>query len=178
MIAFDKPDLLTVIEREGIVELKRRGHDFWAPCPFHQEKTPSFKVSVDRQRWYCFGCGQRGDAVDFVMKLHGLSFKDACKFLNIIPGKPAPIDPIFQRKKKIQRKYESLITSVYDFLCEQSRNLYQLRLKIKKNPAITDAGAILFAELMATLARIDHKLDILIDGDFEDQVKILEEISQ
>ena len=47
-----KPDIKTIIENEGI-ELKRRGRDYWANCPFHTDKTPSFKINLERQTWYC-----------------------------------------------------------------------------------------------------------------------------
>lgn len=60
------------------VELKRKGKTMTGLCPFHSEKTPSFKVSTERQRFKCFGCGAHGDVIDFYQKLLGLSLMDAC----------------------------------------------------------------------------------------------------
>lgn len=58
---------------ERYTELKQRGRDFWGCCPFHEEKTPSFKVDPKKQTWHCFGCGEGGDALDFIMKAEGLN---------------------------------------------------------------------------------------------------------
>ena len=49
------------------VPLKKKGQDYWACCPFHGEKTPSFKVSPTKQFYYCFGCQKSGNAVGFLM---------------------------------------------------------------------------------------------------------------
>jgi DNA primase len=61
--------------------LKRKGHDFWACCPFHKEKTPSFSVSPAKQIWYCFGCHAGGNIINFVMKYENLEFLDAVRRL-------------------------------------------------------------------------------------------------
>ena len=63
------------------VALKRRGKDYVGLCPFHQEKTPSFKVDPGRQYFYCFGCKAGGGAIDFVMKRDRVDFLDALRLL-------------------------------------------------------------------------------------------------
>lgn len=50
-------------------------------CPFHNENTPSLKLYPESQSWYCFGCGEGGSIIDFVMKLYDLDFKAACQRL-------------------------------------------------------------------------------------------------
>ena len=64
------------------VNLKRHGRNMVGLCPFHGEKTPSFNIYTENGSFYCFGCGAGGSAIDFVMRLFGLSFAQACLKLN------------------------------------------------------------------------------------------------
>ena len=59
-------------------------------CPFHNEKTPSFSVNTLHHRYYCFGCGAKGDVLNFVMELESLSFYEALKLLADSHGIPMP----------------------------------------------------------------------------------------
>ncbi|HEX6488548.1 MAG TPA: DNA primase [Candidatus Dormibacteraeota bacterium] len=63
------------------VRLSKRGRDLWGLCPFHDEKTPSFKVNQQMQSWYCFGCQEGGDVFDFIEKLEKVEFRDALRIL-------------------------------------------------------------------------------------------------
>ena len=74
---------IDIVELIGsYMQLKKAGRNFKGNCPFHQEKTPSFVVSPDRQLWRCFGsCGIGGDAIAFYMKYENLSFLEALKDL-------------------------------------------------------------------------------------------------
>ncbi|AKR40903.1 DNA primase [Chlamydia trachomatis] len=63
------------------VHLKRSGADYKACCPFHDEKTPSFIVYPTRGHYHCYGCGEHGDAINFLMKQQGYSFSEAVLFL-------------------------------------------------------------------------------------------------
>ncbi|HOX15840.1 MAG TPA: CHC2 zinc finger domain-containing protein [Smithellaceae bacterium] len=171
-----QPDVMAVMEREGVV-LHKAGKTYRGKCPMHGGKTSgSLTVYPDSQSWYCWGCGEGGDAIDFIKKLHGLSFKDAISYLGIRPGRPVPVDPAIQRRREIQRNYEKAIKEVYDGLCDRARHLHQVCLQVKKNPGgLTPIGAVLFAGQMGELAEVDHKLDILLTGTFEDQKNILAE---
>src|SRR5436309_9368307 len=66
---------------EYVNPLARAGRNMKGRCPFHQERTPSFIVSAERQTYHCFGCGEGGDAFKFVMKMENLGFTDAVEKL-------------------------------------------------------------------------------------------------
>ncbi len=72
-------DIVEVVS--DFVSLKKRGANYIACCPFHNEKSPSFNVNQVRGIFKCFGCGKAGDSVGFVMELEGLSFPEAIKYL-------------------------------------------------------------------------------------------------
>ncbi len=72
-------DIINVISE--FVELKQAGKNYKGLCPFHQEKTPSFTVNPERQFFYCFGCGEGGDALNFLMKIDNITFQEALKIL-------------------------------------------------------------------------------------------------
>ena len=68
------------------VKLIRRGREFTGLCPFHNEKTPSFTVSEAKGFYYCFGCGAKGSAIDFVMQTEGVAFPEAVERLGLRVG--------------------------------------------------------------------------------------------
>jgi DNA primase len=74
-----RADIVEIIERR--VPLKKAGREFQARCPFHDEKTPSFTVSPQKQFYHCFGCGAHGSAIGFLMNYEGLEFVDAVEEL-------------------------------------------------------------------------------------------------
>lgn len=75
-----KGDVVAVIGK--YLDLKKQGRDYFACCPFHSEKSPSFTVSASKNFYQCFGCGSHGDAVDFVMAYEGIGFREAVASIN------------------------------------------------------------------------------------------------
>ena len=63
------------------VQLRQKGRRFWGLCPFHNEKTASFSVDSESQLYYCFGCHQGGNVIDFVMSMEHMEFLEAVKYL-------------------------------------------------------------------------------------------------
>ena len=74
------------------VRLTKKGNSYWGCCPFHSEKTPSFHVVPDRQMYKCFGCGKGGGAINYVMELENLSFREAVEVLAKRAGMEMPED--------------------------------------------------------------------------------------
>lgn len=72
-------DIVDVIS--GDIKLKNSGRNYFGLCPFHHEKTPSFSVSQDKQIYKCFGCGEAGNVVTYVMKTKNVAFPEAIKIL-------------------------------------------------------------------------------------------------
>lgn len=71
-----------IVEVVGdFVSLKKKGQNMWAPCPFHNEKSPSFSVSPAKGIYKCFGCGKAGNSVQFIMDVEGTSYVEALKYL-------------------------------------------------------------------------------------------------
>lgn len=116
-------DIVDVIS--SYVRLKKRGKNFVGLCPFHQEKTPSFSVSPDKQMYYCFGCGNGGNVITFVSQLEKVSFIEAVRTLAersgiSLPSESAPSDAEATESEKLYevcRKagiffYENLTTTV------------------------------------------------------------------
>ena len=71
----ERIDIVQLIEK--YVKLKQTGKNFSGLCPFHKEKTPSFIVSPDIQRYKCFGCGRSGDIFNFVQDIENIDFVEA-----------------------------------------------------------------------------------------------------
>ena len=72
-------DIVDVIS--GYVRLQKKGSSYFGLCPFHNEKSPSFSVSRQKQMYYCFGCGAGGNVFTFLMEYENFSFMEAVKFL-------------------------------------------------------------------------------------------------
>ena len=83
-----RADIVDIIERR--ISLKKSGRNYSACCPFHNEKTPSFSVSPDKQFYYCFGCGVSGNALTFIMEYEGQEFVAAIEDLAQTMGMEIP----------------------------------------------------------------------------------------
>ncbi len=75
----EENDIVDIISEK--VKLKRTGRNYMGLCPFHHEKTPSFSVSQDKQIYKCFGCGEAGNVITFIMKINNITFPEAVKTL-------------------------------------------------------------------------------------------------
>ncbi len=99
-------DVVDVVDSR--VKLKKTGKNYSACCPFHNENTPSFTVSPDKQFYYCFGCGASGTALRFVMEFDGLSFPDAVEKLADQMSMAVPREAASQREVQQEQEHQSL----------------------------------------------------------------------
>lgn len=109
---------LSIAEVVGsYIELKQSGRSLKALCPFHQEKTPSFTVSEERQAYYCFGCGAGGDIFNFVEEFEGVDFRGALKIL----GQKAGVEINSFNKSSETREEKEVLYK----LMEDATSLYE-----------------------------------------------------
>ena len=105
------------------VSLTRKGNSFWACCPFHHEKTPSFSVNSQGQFYHCFGCGESADVITFVQKMEGTDFIETVKILADKVGMKVPelkIDEDYIKNKKHRETLQEI--------CRQSAIFYNKTL--------------------------------------------------
>src|SRR5919108_4885426 len=111
-------DIVAVVE--GRTRLRKQGASLKGLCPFHQEKTPSFSVMPDRGIYHCFGCGEGGDAIDFVEKTEGVDFVGAIEWLADrfnVPLEYEEANPEADRERRRKERLTALLeraTSFYE----------------------------------------------------------------
>ena len=104
-----RSDIVDVVSR--YVSLKKSGSNYFGLCPFHNEKSPSFSVSQDKQIFHCFGCGVGGGVISFIMRAEGLEFYDAVSFLAKQNGMTVPEN---NYDKKTSKSRERLLALMKD----------------------------------------------------------------
>ena len=98
----ERCDIADVVSQ--YVQLTKKGGNLFGLCPFHNEKTPSFSVSPDKQIYHCFGCGKGGGVVNFIMEIENLSFPEAVKFLADRAGMTVPEDGQDQELPRLRKR--------------------------------------------------------------------------
>jgi DNA primase len=120
----DRVDIVDVVDRR--VKLRKTGKNYSARCPFHEEKTPSFSVSPDKQFYYCFGCGAGGNALGFIMDYENIDFPQAVEALANTAG--MEVQREVSRGGPGQERREESNKPLYS-LMEQVANFYKLQLR-------------------------------------------------
>ncbi|PIB24411.1 DNA primase [Amylibacter kogurei] len=126
--------LSDVVGRKVMWESKKTNAakgDYWAPCPFHTEKTASFHVDDRKGFYYCFGCHQKGDAITFVRETENVGFIEAIEILAREAGMPMPA-----RDPKAQEKYDR--NKVLAGVMEQAVQYFRLQLNTGAGAAARD----------------------------------------
>src|SRR5581483_5847789 len=111
-----RTDIVQLVGRR--VQLVRKGQAFWGCCPFHNEKSASFKVENNSHRYKCFSCGKSGDAFRWMVETEGLSFPEAVERLANEAGvelpKWSPEDEARAEKKKSLIEIVALAAAFYE----------------------------------------------------------------
>ena len=111
-----RTDLVALVGRR--VKLVRKGREMWGCCPFHNEKSPSFKVNNERQSYKCFGCGKGGDCFKWLIEVEGLSFPESVEKLAGEAGvelpKWSPEDEAREQQKKSLYDVVELAAKFYE----------------------------------------------------------------
>ena len=124
-----RTDIVELIDSK--VGLKKAGKDYQACCPFHNEKSPSFTVSQDKQFYHCFGCGTNGNAISFVMEYDKLEFVDAIEELASLLNLDVPRE---KGSSSAPERTAAQKRSDYDLMLHTAR-FYQHQLKHHSNSA-------------------------------------------
>ncbi|MFA0141078.1 DNA primase [Vibrio kanaloae] len=127
-------DIVDIVDAR--VKLKKKGKNYGACCPFHNEKTPSFSVSQEKQFYHCFGCGVHGNAIDFMMEFERLDFVEAIEELASFLGLDVPREQRSGEISTTPRANSEQKRNLYDLMGGISQ-FYRSQLKISANkPAI------------------------------------------
>tara|TARA_B100001063_G_scaffold109308_1_gene101956 strand:+ start:3489 stop:5459 length:1971 start_codon:yes stop_codon:yes gene_type:complete len=174
-------DLLSRVNIVDVVDsrvrLKKAGKNHHACCPFHSEKTPSFTVASDKQFYYCFGCGAKGNAIGFVMEYDHIDFPEAVELLAGTVGLEVPKEessPFQQKQQQERASHYDLMSSASEFYQQQLRFHADKDAPVNylKKRGLSGKAAKFFGigfappgwdNLKSTLATDDDKLKGLVD---------------
>ena len=137
-----RSDIVDVVS--GYVALQRKGGNLFGLCPFHNEKTPSFSVSPDKQIYHCFGCKKGGGVINFIMEIENLTFPEAVRFLakraNLpVPEDDGPQDGADRLRRRVLELNRDAARWYYDLLCSPEGAAVQTyldRRQIRKSIAV------------------------------------------
>jgi len=164
----DKPDILSVVSQ--FVPLRKVGKNHIALCPLHSEKTPSFTVDPDRQRFKCFGCGEGGDVFTFIKKYHGVDFKGSLNILGLSNNRPYRSDPIQTRKRSLVKSFEEW--------CWQFGNRLAAEYRLINNALGVFTDTVDMDGLYKRRTVIEYRLDILDGKDDAEKFALYKEVNR
>ena len=126
-----KNDLVSIAS--NYIHLEQKGRRFWACCPFHNEKTPSFTISAEDGIYYCFGCKESGDVIKFVEKMENIDFYGAVKLLADRVGMQLPELKSTEEIAKKQKLKERLLLCLDYAYKHYQENLYSKDAKVAQD---------------------------------------------
>ena len=176
-MTFEKPEILSTIQAEGI-ELKQRGRYHWACCPFHLDRTPSFKVDPERNSFYCFSCNSHGDSIAFIMRYKGLSFSEALHNMGLDSSvKPSPetLRRIRQAKERAEliRQFRAWELDYHADLCDLYRGLQERKAEVKTEQELDRISWLYHKELIW-----ECQMEVLESRDDEAKFRLYKEVNE
>jgi len=168
-------NIIDVLRNEGIpIRESPKGGRF--RCPFHNDRHPSAFAYQDGNRFVCFGCGERGDAIDLIMKLKGMNFKDSCTYLGIGGSRgryrPGQRDDRWHKKRTLLIAFRVWERDYYDELATIYRGSHILMKGFRTMVEVEE-----FAPLYHELPLIENQMDILFYGSDERKYQLFKEVS-
>jgi len=163
-------DLAAVVEKTGVA-LRPGGDRYSAICPLHADNDPSFFI-YPNNTFHCFGCGEHGDAVDYVRKLYGFNFQDAVRYLGL-ENKPLSSKQVKQIKQKQSRHFY--------LIHRESELIFTFTHLIQGTRKLIESGFIKGIEELEQVAPLLHQLPawrhyrmILCVGSQDEKEKLIE----
>ena len=139
------------------VDLKKRGRNFFGLCPFHNEKTPSFSLNIDKQIYKCFGCGKGGGTINFIMDMQKLDFVDAIKYL----GQKYNINIEIEHNSKSNKDLFNQLYAMHELTKKvYAQNINDQIIKLLENRNITKKSIELF-EIGLSFKKNDQLLQMM-----------------
>lgn len=166
-----------VMERAGIVFNRSN----MCKCPFHQDKTASMKVKPNDKKYFCFGCGEKGDAIDFVAKYYNLSPKDAAMQIadefgiaydSSVRSPPKPV----RREKSPMQILAETKTKTYRVLSDYLHLLKDWKRDFE--PKSMDEIDSRYEEAVNNLPKVEYQLDIMLWGTEEEKEMLLRDLGK
>ncbi len=169
----ERMDITEVVS--DFVSLKKKGQNLWACCPFHNEKSPSFSVSPNKQFFKCFGCGKAGDAITFIEEIEGLSYIDSLKFLagkygiEIEERESTPEDQLRQNERESLFIVLNFANDVFKNLLWESEDGKAIGLSYFKERAFSESTIRKF-ELGYTVDQWDYLMKLAIQNSYSEDI--------
>ena len=166
-----------VMERVGIVFNRSN----MCKCPFHQDKTASMKVKPTDKKYFCFGCGEKGDAIDFVAKYYNLSPKDAAMQIadefgiaydSSVRSPPKPV----RREKSPMQILSETKTKPYRVISDYLHLLKDWKRDFE--PKSIDEIDERYEEAVNNLPKVEYQLDIMLWGTEEEKEMLLRDLGK
>lgn len=126
-----KNDIVSIAS--NYLQMEQKGRRFWACCPFHNEKTPSFSINNEDGIYYCFGCKESGDVIKFVQKMENIDFMDAVKLLADKVGMEVPELASGDKRKETQKQKERILSALDYAYKHYVENLYNKDAVLAQN---------------------------------------------